>query len=117
MRYNLHKHANQTLTAGLNLSEAVRLPKNEELNDWIAVHVVDFFNRINLIYGVISEQCTDETCKTMSGGAKYEYLWCDGEQYKKPTQLSASKYITLLMEWVEKHINDESIFPVTVGLY
>jgi len=32
--------------------------------------VVDFFNRINVIYGVVSEFCTDETCPTMSGGAK-----------------------------------------------
>ena len=36
------------------------------------VHVVvDFFNRINIIYGVVSEFCTEETCPTMSGGAKY----------------------------------------------
>ncbi len=115
MRYNLHKHANQTLNSGFDLSECVRLPKDEEYNDWLAVHVVDFFNRINLLYGVVAEYCTDETCKTMSGGSKYEYLWCDGEAYKKPTQLSAQKYITLLMEWVEKQINDENIFPVTVG--
>jgi len=32
--------------------------------------VVDFFNRINIIYGVVSEFCTEETCPTMSGGAK-----------------------------------------------
>lgn len=80
------------------------------------MHVVDFFNRINLIYGVINEYCTEDTCKTMSGGPKYEYLWCDNEIYKKPTQLPAPKYITLLMEWVEKQINDETIFPVTVGM-
>ncbi len=82
----------------------------------MAVHVVDFFNRINLLYGVVTEFCTEETCTTMSGGAKYEYLWCDGEFYKKPTKLSAPKYITFLMEWVEKQINDENVFPVTVGM-
>ena len=91
------------------------MPKDEEFNDWLAVHVVDFFNRINLLYGVVAEYCTEESCKTMSGGPKYEYLWCDGDLYKKPTQLSAPKYITLLMEWIEKQINEESIFPVTVG--
>jgi len=32
--------------------------------------VVDFFNRINVIYGVVSDFCTEETCPTMSGGAK-----------------------------------------------
>lgn len=116
LRYNLHKHANQTLTSGIDLADCVRLPKDEDLNDWIAIHLVDFFNRINLLYGVISEYCTDETCKLMSGGPKYEYLWCDGENYKKPTQLSAPKYITILMEWTEKQINDETIFPLTVGV-
>ena len=35
--------------------------------------MVDFFNRINLAYGIISEYCTRETCPTMSGGPRYEY--------------------------------------------
>ena len=38
MRYNLHKQANASLSAGIDLREAVKLPPSEELNDWIAVH-------------------------------------------------------------------------------
>lgn len=116
LRYNLHKMAVETLSAGLDLRETVRLPKDEDLNDWIAVHVVDFFNRINLLYGVISEYCTDESCPVMSGGPKYEYLWCDNDQYKKPTHLPAPQYVSLLMDWIEKQINDEQVFPVVVGV-
>lgn len=78
--------------------------------------MVDFFNRINLLYGTICEYCTDQTCPTMSGGPRYEYHWQDGNNYKKPTQLPAPQYITLLMEWVESQINDENIFPVKVGV-
>ena len=52
LRYNLHKHADETLNAGKDLRETVKLPHDEELNDWIAVHVVDFFNRINF-YGMV----------------------------------------------------------------
>jgi hypothetical protein len=55
--------------------QVVQLPKGEDFNDWLAVHVVDFFNRINLIYGTVCEQCTDSSCPTMSGGPKFEYLW------------------------------------------
>ena len=33
--------------------------------------VVDFYNRISLIYGTVSEVCTDESCPVMSGGPKY----------------------------------------------
>ena len=32
--------------------------------------VVDFFNRINVIYGVVCEFCNEQTCPTMSGGPK-----------------------------------------------
>ncbi|KHJ90579.1 hypothetical protein OESDEN_09576 [Oesophagostomum dentatum] len=70
LRYNLHKKAEATLHSGVDLRLAVRLPPNENLDDWIAVHTVDFFNRINLMYGVIAEVCTKESCPTMSGGSK-----------------------------------------------
>jgi hypothetical protein len=48
---------------------------------------------------------------------RYEYHWCDGATYKKPTKLPAPQYITLLMDWVEQQINNEEIFPVKVGKY
>lgn len=74
--------------------------------------MVDFFNRINLIYGTVCDYCTEKTCPTMSGGPKFEYLWADGTpEYKKPTQLPASKYINLLMDWIENQINSEAVFP------
>uniref|UniRef100_T1E873 Putative mob kinase activator 3b n=2 Tax=Anopheles aquasalis TaxID=42839 RepID=T1E873_ANOAQ len=113
IRYSLHKQANASLQSGINLKEVVRLPAGENMNDWLAVHVVDFFNRINLIYGTISENCDETTCPTMSGGQKYEYLWADGETYKKPVKLPAPRYIELLMDWVENQINNESLFPVS----
>jgi len=77
--------------------------------------VVDFFNRINLIYGTVSEYCTTTTCPTMSGGPKFEYLWADGGKYKKPTALPAPHYVALLMDWVEAQINNETLFPVSTG--
>ncbi|XP_078332345.1 MOB kinase activator 3B-like isoform X4 [Crassostrea virginica] len=116
MKFNLHKQANASLNSGIDLKEVVKLPPGEDMNDWIAVHVVDFFNRINLLYGTVCEFCTEQTCPTMSGGPKYEYHWCDGQTYKKPTALPAPNYIALLMEWVEAQINDENIFPIKVGV-
>ena len=43
----------------------------------------------------------------MSGGPRYEYLWADGETFKKPTPLPAPKYIEYLMDWTESQINNE----------
>lgn len=118
LRYNLHKHAQATLNSGIDLKNAVKLPSNEGYSDWLAVHVVDFFNRINLIYGTVCDFCTNESCPIMSGGPKYEYMWCDGPNgnYKRPTPLPAPVYINLLMDWVEEQINNESLFPVRVDV-
>ena len=55
----------------------------------------NLFDRINLIYGTVCEQCTDTSCPTMSGGPKYEYLWQDGIKYKKPTHLPANQVSTI----------------------
>jgi len=55
----LHKAAQASLSSGINLAEAVKLPEGEDINEWIAVHVVDFFNRINLIYGTVCDYCTE----------------------------------------------------------
>nr|CAD7588222.1 unnamed protein product [Timema genevievae] len=116
LRYSLHKHAQASLNSGINLRQVVQLPPGEELNDWIAVHVVDFFNRINLIYGTVSDYCTNESCPTMSGGPKFEYLWADGAKYKKPAALPAPQYVALLMDWVESQINNETVFPVSTDV-
>ena len=48
---------------------------------------------------------------------RYEYHWCDGVTYKKPTKLPAPQYIELLMDWVESQINNEEVFPVKVGTF
>lgn len=38
LRYDLHKRANASLHSGIDLKQVVKLPSDEELNDWIAVH-------------------------------------------------------------------------------
>merc|ERR1711991_315003 len=80
---DLSVKAKATLGSG-NLRQAVALPPGEDLNEWLAVNTVDFFNQINLLYGSITEFCTEETCPVMSAGSKYEYHWADGVKVKKP---------------------------------
>ena len=36
------------------------------------MNTVDFFNQINMLYGTITEFCTEESCPVMSAGPKYE---------------------------------------------
>ncbi|XP_051667898.1 MOB kinase activator 1A isoform X3 [Manacus candei] len=68
-QYELLKHAEATLGSG-NLRQAVMLPEGEDLNEWIAVNTVDFFNQINMLYGTITEFCTESSCPVMSAGPR-----------------------------------------------
>lgn len=113
-RHKLSEYAKATLGSG-NMRSAVVLPKGEDLNEWLAVNTVDFFNEISLLYGTITEFCTPSTCPVMSAGTAYEYHWADGVKVKKPIKVSAPEYVDLLMSWVEGQLNDEHIFPLQLG--
>ncbi|XP_065176820.1 MOB kinase activator 1B [Sycon ciliatum] len=114
-QYDLMKHAAQTLGSG-NLRLAVMLPEGEDLNEWVAVNTVDFFNQINMLYGTITEFCTAENCPVMSAGPRYEYHWADGTVIKKPIKCSAPRYTDYLMSWVQDQLDDETLFPSKIGV-
>ncbi|KAJ1975130.1 MOB kinase activator 1B [Dimargaris cristalligena] len=113
-QYQLRRFAEATLGSS-NLRLAVLLPEGEDVCEWVALHIVDFYNQINMIYAAIADQCTHEACSVMSAGPKYEYHWSDGQQYKKPVRVSAPQYISLLMDWAQKQISNEDTFPTQPG--
>merc|ERR1711879_608903 len=114
-QYQLKKYAEATLGSG-NLKLAVTLPEGEDINEWLAVNTVDFFNQINMLYGTITEFCTPQECPVMSAGPKYEYMWADGVNVKKAIKCSAPEYVDFLMTWVQEQLDDEEIFPSKVGV-
>ena len=96
---HLKQIAQMTLGSG-NMSLAVELPSGEDLNEWLAVNVIEFYNEISILYGTLTEFCTKESCPVMSAGQKFEYLWADGHSVKEPLKVPAPEYIELLMTWV-----------------
>lgn len=70
-----------------------------------------------MLYGTITEFCTEKTCPIMSAGPKYEYHWADGHTVKKPIKCSAPKYIDYLMTWVQDQLDDETLFPSKIGKF
>ncbi len=117
-RYDLQKLSQEVLKASLpagNLREAVKVPEGYEANDWISVNVVDLFNQVNLIYGSMCDGCNPTSCPVMCASPKYEYLWADNDKHKTPMKVSAPKYIELLMEWVDRQLGSEAIFPTIPG--
>ncbi|KAI9792423.1 MAG: Mitotic exit network component [Peltula sp. TS41687] len=112
--YQLRQFAEATLGSG-SLKKAVKLPEGEDLNEWLAVNVVDFYNQINLLYGSITEFCSPQTCPEMKATEEFEYLW----QYvdvKKPIRLPAPEYVEHLMAWVQQNIDNEAVFPSKIGV-
>ncbi|KAL0346753.1 UNVERIFIED_CONTAM: MOB kinase activator-like 1A [Sesamum calycinum] len=131
----LKKHVDATLGSG-NLREAVKLPTGEDLNEWLAVNTVDFFNQVNILYGTLTEFCTSSTCPTMTAGPKYHLLTFDKAKtkvlatnvfgqtlnmgrwshHKEPIVVSAPQYGEYLMNWIESQLDDEAIFPQKLGV-
>lgn len=95
----------------------VKLPDGEDLDEWLAVNVVDFYNQINLLYGSITEFCSPTTCPEMKATDEFEYLWQDQGKYKRPTKMPAPEYIEHLMVWVQTNIDNEQMFPSRIGVH
>jgi MOB kinase activator 1 len=96
--------------------ENAKRKKNNESSSSLTQAAVDFFNQINLLYGSITEFCTAKSCDVMSAGPRYEYLWADGENVKKPIRVSAPQYVDYLMSWIQSILDDETIFPSRVDV-
>ncbi|CCD23399.1 Mob1p NDAI_0B03650 [Naumovozyma dairenensis CBS 421] len=92
------------------LNQAVKLPRGEDENEWLAVHCVDFYNQINMLYGTITEFCSPQSCPRMIATNEYEYLWSKGKGIP-PVSVSAPKYVEYLMRWCQDQFDDEAIFP------
>ncbi|KAL4853877.1 5'-adenylylsulfate reductase 3 [Chlorella vulgaris] len=111
----LKQHIEHTLGTGA-VEDAVRLPPGEDLNEWLAVNTVVFYNAVNVLYQVLDETlCTSTRCPVMSAGPQYEFLWADGVKVRTPVKLSAPDYINCLFDWVEDQLDNPGIFPQRFG--
>lgn len=111
----LANQSNYTLPGSETLPMVVKKPDSDTLNQWLAVQTIEFYNITNLLYGCITEYCLEDRkdprgrCDVMSAG-KWEYHWKEGSG-KKVVKVTAQKYVTNLMDWITKLINDEETFP------
>ncbi|PVH17213.1 uncharacterized protein CXQ87_000095 [Candidozyma duobushaemuli] len=119
---DIRSYAEQTLGSDNALIQAVKLPQDEDVNEWLAVHVVDFYNQINMLYGTITEFCSPKTCPRMIATEEYEYLWQETNSGsssnvppKKPISLPACDYVENLMNWIQNFFDNDNIFPSKIG--
>ncbi|KAJ3432238.1 hypothetical protein M0812_21169 [Anaeramoeba flamelloides] len=104
----LYKTWKRVNTDQVDLRRAVKCPQDEDIKDWLAIGVVDFYNKLNMLRGSIVSFCTKESCPSMTAGAKFEYYWpVNG----KPTRLSAPDYLNELFVWIENQLDNPDVFP------
>lgn len=108
-RAQLSSHTRKTLGLGI-MKQAVILPENESREEWMAANIVDFFNALSLIYGIVSDKSAP-----MGVGEGfppgYEYLWAPLNS-KRPQKCSGPEYIEHILDWIDTMVNDESEFPI-----
>lgn len=94
----------------------VSLPRYCDVNEWVAVNLVDFFNSLNLILSLTTECCNANVCPTMSAGPGMDYTWTSMTGgTKKQVKVPAPQYIDYVMTWAEKLLSDEATFPTKAG--
>ncbi|GAU98345.1 hypothetical protein RvY_09503 [Ramazzottius varieornatus] len=97
-----------------HLRQIIPLPSQVDLNEWLATHIIPFFNHVNLLYGAISGYCTASTCPHMSAPNGMIYMWSDDKGRKLKS--SAPQYIDFATTSVERMLKDETVFPSKHGL-
>ena len=110
----LQRRAQSTLGTG-NLHDAVKLPVGEDVNEWLAIQSIEFYNEVGMVYGIVAESCTHAGCPVMCAGPNYEYAWADGLN-TRPMAVSAPQYVGFLMRWVQGQLDDERLFPTQPGI-
>uniref|UniRef100_A0A452TIA1 MOB kinase activator 2 n=1 Tax=Ursus maritimus TaxID=29073 RepID=A0A452TIA1_URSMA len=96
----------------VGFKELVVLPREIDLNEWLASNTTTFFHHVNLQYSTISEFCTGEACQTMAV-CNTQYYWYD-ERGKK-VKCTAPQYVDFVMSSVQKLVTDEDVFPTKYG--
>jgi MOB kinase activator 1 len=90
-----------------------------DVNEWIAVKMLDLFSELTVLCNAISDICTPSICPIMRAGKYYEYAWADpsSTDYVAPTVVSAPRYMELLMKWVDKNLNQLNESQMNAGSF
>lgn len=94
----------------VNVTSLLPPPVGFTNNDWIIVNLVDFLQRVELLYSSCSLFCTSDTCPLFNAGPKYCYFWLDDDS-SKSLQVSAPEYFDFLKRYIKRNLNNKSLFP------
>ena len=102
-------HLSERHLSGVHSRLSYRCPSIVDQNEWLVLNVFEFYQYLNLFYGVIAEFVTPQTCPTMNAGPGIDYLWIDSN--KQPVRLPANTYIDYVLTWISNKFDDPTLFP------
>jgi hypothetical protein len=73
---------------------------------------VDFFNEIRLIWDIIVEIGAGNYASGKGFPQGFEYRWAETKS-ATPKSCSGPEYIEYVLDWAEKEMNNEAIFPTS----
>ena len=89
------------------MRELIKLPPETGENEWLFCNLNQLFDQTIASYQQCHLFCTNESCKEMTAGEKYKFLWAD-KANQKPINLSAPDYIYKLFEWIDDELSSLS---------
>lgn len=94
----------------IDISSLLEPPIGYTNSDWIIINLVDFLQRVELLYSSCSLFCTTDTCPMFNSGPQYCYFWLDDDS-PKPIQMSAPEYFDALKRYIKRNLHNKELFP------
>ena len=108
------KHTSWSTLGSSNLHLIVQTPNGEDENDWVALHITDFYNEL-VILGEMATT-SDDAEKFSAAGKGFPpgmiYKWREGKG-KKPQTVSGPEYVNYTLAYVDGVVNNPAVFPQT----
>lgn len=94
----------------VDINSLLAAPPGVTVGDWLIVNLVDFLQRVELLYSSCSLFCTSDTCPMFNSGPQYCYFWEDDDS-PQPIQVSAPEYFQALKRYIKRNLQNKELFP------
>ena len=74
---------------------------------------MDFFNELSLIWGIIHDFGVEKLNISEGFPPGFEYRWAGDK--KTAVQCSGPEYVEHVLNWLDREINNDHLFPTSAG--
>lgn len=93
-----------------DINKAIAKPNDLTFDDWTISNLIEFMERVEMLYSSCSLFCTVDTCPMFNAGPKYCFLWYEDDS-SDAVQLSAPEYVQMLKRYIRRHLSNPDLFP------